>query len=194
MLSVLGIILLILLSICVFSNFLTLPGNWIMAFFILLWAFLISGNTFNTWFFAVFFALLIFGEVMEFYLQIKQSKKAGASNTGNFLGIAGAMVGAILCVPFFFGFGAILGALAGAWIGTFTGEFLLVDKGKKNAICAANAALYGKFLGMIIKFAIGCYLVFFTAGYLFPERTEIKAIPPHKTIEQKKLPDDTTYI
>lgn len=190
MLSVLGIILLVLLSVCVSSNFLTLPGNWFMAFFILLWAFLISGNTFDTWFFAVFFGLLILGEVLEFYLQIRHSKKVGASNTANFLGIVGAILGAIFCVPFLFGLGAIFGALAGAWIGTFIGEFLLVDKSKQESILAANAALYGKFLGIIIKFGIGCYLVFHTANYLFPDHYKLQNSSVEITIEQKKTPQE----
>lgn len=169
MITVMGIILLILLSICVFTNFLTLPGNWLMAFFILLWAFLVAGNTFDLWFFVVFFTLLILGEVLEFYLQVRQTKKAGASNTSNVLGIIGAIVGAILCVPFLFGLGAIFGALIGAWLGTFFGEYFVGDTGKQHAIAAANAALWGKFLGIVIKFGIGCYLVFHTAAYLFPD-------------------------
>ena len=169
MINILAVLFIIVITLCVLSNFITLPGNWLMAFFVILWALFVPNNILDTWFFCVFFTLLIIGEALEFYLQLKQSKKAGASGTSNILGIIGAIIGAIICIPFLFGLGAIFGALAGAWLGTFVGEFWLGSKEKDHSVNAANAALWGKFLGMVIKFGIGFYLIFYTASYIFPE-------------------------
>lgn len=157
---------LILLVLCVLLNFLTLPGNWLMAILVGAWALLVPNNPFDFWFFFVFFALLVLGEVLEFVLQIKTSKKAGASGTSNVLGIIGAIIGAIVCVPLFLGLGAIAGALGGAWLGCFIGERLIERRSQEHAIQAANAALWGKFLGIVIKFGIGFYLIFHTANSL----------------------------
>jgi len=168
MLSIFAVLFLILITLCVLTNFITLPGNWFMAILVGFWAFFVPNNNLSIWFFLVFFSLLIMGEVLEFYLQMHQTKKVGASGTSNVLGIIGAIVGAILCVPLLFGIGAIFGALGGAWIGTFIGEFWFAKKDKTHSIRAANAALWGKFLGMIVKFGIGFYLVFHTASYIFP--------------------------
>lgn len=167
MFSLVAGLFIVIIVICVLLNFVTLPGNWFMAALVGLWAVFVPNNAFDLWFFLLFFALLIIAEVLEFYLQLRQTNKAGASGTSNVLGIIGAIIGAILCVPFFFGIGALFGALGGAWLGTFLGEFGIAKKDKKHSINAANAALWGKFLGMIIKFAIGFYLVFHTASYIF---------------------------
>ncbi len=167
MINFLALILLILIFLSVLLNFLTLPGNWLMAFLVVLWAFLIPNDNLDFWFFVVFFALLIFGEVVEFLLQLSQSKKAGAGTLSNVLGIIGAIIGAIIFVPFLFGIGAIFGALLGAWLGTFAGEYLLSKKERSMAINAANAAMLGKFLGMIVKFGLGFFLVFHTASHIF---------------------------
>ncbi len=164
MLHILAIVLIVVITLCVFLNFVTLPGNWLMAVFVVLWTFLFPSENLNMWFFIIFFGLLVFGEVMEFFLQMSQSKKAGASTTSNILGIIGAIVGAIVCVPFLLGFGAVLGALGGAWLGTFTGELVLSQKGLPHSSQAATAAMWGKFLGMVIKFGIGFYLVIHTAS------------------------------
>ena len=169
MFSIIAVLFLILIGTCVLLNFVTLPGNWFMAVLVGLWAFLVPDNALDLWFFIPFLGLLITGEVLEFYLQLHQTKKAGASGTSNFLGIIGAIIGAIICVPFLFGIGAVLGALGGAWLGTFSGEFLIASKDTKHSVNAANGALWGKFLGMVIKLGIGFYLVFHTASYIFPE-------------------------
>lgn len=169
MFSIFAGLFIVIIAICVLSNFLTLPGNWLMAALVGLWAFFVPNNAFDLWFFLLFFTLLIIGEVLEFYLQLRQTSKAGASGKSNILGMIGAIIGAILCVPFFFGIGAIFGALGGAWLGTYLGEFGLGRRDQKHSINAANAALWGKFLGMVIKFAIGFYLVFHTASYIFLE-------------------------
>lgn len=163
MFSVISIVFIIILIACVLLNFLSLPGNWLMLIFVILWALIIPGNEIDTTFFIVFVGLLILGEVIEFFLQVRGSQKAGASKTSNFLGIIGAIIGAIFGLPFFFGLGAILGSLGGAWLGCFVGERFLAGKDMAQSIQAAHATLWGKFLGMLVKFGIGFYLVFHTA-------------------------------
>lgn len=74
----------------------------------------------------------------------------------------GAIVGAILCAPFFFGLGALPGALLGSFIGTF-----LMEKsgGMENdaAAKAAWGATLGRFGGFVVKLGIGISMVWMSA-------------------------------
>lgn len=157
----------IFLFLLIFLNFLSLPGNWAMAIVVLFSALFVPDNTYSWWFWIQFFSLLTIGEIAEFYLQIHQGKKVNASSSSNVMGIIGAIAGAFLGMPLFFGFGAILGTLAGAWIGSYLGERYLAQSEHQKAMEVAKASMVGKFLGILIKFSLGVYLVFYTAKTIF---------------------------
>ncbi len=162
---------LVLLALCALLNLLTLPGNWIMVALVALWAFFgpESGTAcLGLSFFLFFLGLALAGELIEFLSQIWGGKKYGSSNSSTLFGIVGAIAGAILCAPFLFGLGAILGGLGGAWLGCFLSERLLESKSAAQAIRAANGALLGRFLGMVVKFGLGVSMVALTASYVWP--------------------------
>ena len=92
-----------------------LPGNWIMLILVAVWHFILPmPSALNIWYWIIVLAIAVVGEVMEFFLQVKQAKKYGSSNTGTVGGVIGAIVGAILLAPFLFGIGAFIGAMLGA--------------------------------------------------------------------------------
>jgi uncharacterized protein YqgC (DUF456 family) len=164
------ILLLMLMLACAALNLTTLPGNWIMAVLVVLWALFgpDSGQPLGVLFFVVFFGLLILGELVEFFSQIWGAKKYGASNTSTIASIIGAITGAILLVPFFFGIGAILGSLVGAWTGCFVSERFLSNRSTAEAVTAANSTLLGRFLGMVVKFGLGITMIVWTANTIWP--------------------------
>ena len=79
-----------------------------------------------------------------------------------------AIAGAIFFAPFLFGIGAIFGALAGAWAGCYVGERLLAHRPQSEAVTAANGALVGRFLGMVVKLGLGITMVVLTASTIWP--------------------------
>ena len=151
----------------IFLNFISLPGNWIAAVLIIISAFFVPDGTYYFLYWVLFFTLLITGEAAEFYLQIQHGKKANASTASNIFGIIGAIAGGILFMPFLLGLGAIFGTLLGAFVGSFLSEKYISHKETEQAGKVACAIVMGKFLGMLLKFGLGIYLVFFTAKTLF---------------------------
>lgn len=165
--SIIATIFIIVLFLLVFLNFLSLPGNWLVAVFILISAFCVPDGTYYALYWVLFFILLIVGEVAEFYLQIHHGKKANASSSSNFFGIVGAIIGGIVFMPFLLGLGAIFGTLIGAYAGSFLAEKYIARSDTEQAIKVASATVLGKFLGILLKFGLGIYLVFFTAKTIF---------------------------
>lgn len=162
---------LIVLALCALLNLVTLPGNWLLAVLVVLWA--LAGPdaataSLGTLFFVALFGLAVAGEIVEFLAQIWGAKKYGCSNKATVAGMIGAIAGAIVCAPFLFGVGAIFGALAGAWLGSFAAERLLVGRPASQAVTAANGALVGRFLGMVIKFGLGMTMIVLTATAIWP--------------------------
>lgn len=165
--SIITTIFVIILFLLIFLNFISLPGNWIAAILIIISAFIVPDGTYSFFYWALFSILLITGEVAEFYLQVSHGKKANASSTSNIFGIIGAVAGGILFMPFLLGLGAILGTLLGAFIGSFLSEKFISHKETEESVKVASAIVMGKFLGILLKFSLGIYLVYFTARTIF---------------------------
>ena len=156
---------LVLLAVCALLNLAALPGNWIMAALVAAWTFF-APNTFTSSYFLLFTLFFAGAECIEFLAQAWGSKKFGSSKASTIAGMLCAVVGAITCMPLFLGLGAIPGALAGAWGGCFLAEYFLEKRSTDAAMHAANGALLGRFLGMIIKFGAGLAMVGLTASYM----------------------------
>lgn len=171
MLYALVVAFILLLLVCVLLNLVTLPGNWVMAVLVVLWAFFgpeNPGHPMGVLFFVAFFGLAIAGEIIEFVTQIWGSKKYGSSNTSTAFGMIGAIVGAVMFAPFLFGIGAVFGALGGAWVGCFLSERLLTGRHVHESVTAANGALVGRFLGMVVKFGLGITMLVLTVSAIWP--------------------------
>lgn len=173
MLYVLVTAFVLLLCLCALLNLISLPGNWILAGLVSLWAaagpHAVTENL-GPLFFVALFGLAVAGEVVEYATQIWGAKKYGSSGKATVPGMIGTIAGAVAGAPFLFGLGAIAGALAGAWLGTFTAERLLADRPVPLAVHAANGALVGRFLGMVIKFGLGITMMVLTATTVWPGR------------------------
>lgn len=161
---------LIFLGALLLLHFLSLPANWLILLFVGGWR-AVMPETFITGmdvqFFAILLALAVAGEIVEFLLQVFGSKRYGSSSKGMWGGIIGGFLGALFGIPFFLGFGAFLGALGGAFLGCFLVE-RLSGKSWEAAGNAAQGALFGRFLGIIIKGALGLVMVVMTAQAIWP--------------------------
>src|SRR5207245_2736480 len=92
-----------------------LPGTWIIAAAALGYQLLVPGSISIITVFAVIVLALI-GEVLEFSLTTKYTKKYGGSRRASWGAVIGGMIGAFIGVPVPI-VGPVLGAFAGAFAG-----------------------------------------------------------------------------
>ncbi len=145
----------------------TLPANWVCLTLIVAWKWLHPEGAMTWLFIAMLLLLALAGEAAEFWAQLRGAKKYGASGTGNFGGILGAIAGAIIGAPFLLGLGALLGALAGAWLGCLAFE-LIRGKPMAEARRAAVGAFWGKAFGMTLKVCMGAVMIILSVPYIWP--------------------------
>ena len=129
-----------------------LPGTWIIAAAALGYQILVPGSI-SMFTIAVVFGLAIVGEVLEFTLSAKYTRKYGGSRRASWGAIIGGTVGAFVGVPVPI-VGPVLGAFAGAFAGAFIGEFSRGGEGG-TATRVATGALIGRAVAAAMKVAIG---------------------------------------
>jgi len=129
-----------------------LPGTWIIAAAALGYQLLVPG-TISMFTIVVVFGLAVVGEVLEFSLSAKYTRKYGGSRRASWGAIIGGMIGAFAGVPVPL-IGPVLGAFAGAFVGAFIGEFSRAGEGG-TATRAATGALIGRAVAAAMKVAIG---------------------------------------
>ena len=154
----------VFLGLLILLNFLNLPGNWLCLGCVLAFS-LICGASLGTLYGVLAVASAVIGEVLEWVILASRAKEAGASGAGTLAGMIGAIAGAIACAPILMGFGALPGALAGAYLGCLAME-LLKGKPWEMAVKAAKGTLMGRFLGALCKCGAGLTIVLLTARAL----------------------------
>ena len=157
------LVLLLALGLHIFG----LPANWIILALVALWIGTHSQGDLRWGLFFILVLLAACAEVVEFLVQRMGSKRFGASNKGNWGGIAGAIVGALIGAPFLFGVGALPGALIGAFGGCFAVE-KLQGRDFAEAKRAAIGAMWGKFFGLTAKVGFGVIILALAVPRIWP--------------------------
>lgn len=139
-----------------------LPGTWIMAAAALGYSLLVPGSisVFTT---VVVALMALVGELIEFTLTGKYTRKYGGSRRASWGAIIGGMVGAIMGVPVPV-VGSVIGAFAGAFVGAFIAQ--LTQSSIGDATRVATGALIGRAVAAATKVAIGlamAAIILFTA-------------------------------
>ena len=129
-----------------------LPGTWIIAAAALGYQILVPG-TISMFTIVVVFGLAVVGEVLEFTLSAKYTKKYGGSRRASWGAIIGGIVGAFVGVPVPI-VGPLIGAFAGAFVGAFVGEYSRGSEGG-TATRAATGAVVGRAVAAAMKVGIG---------------------------------------
>jgi uncharacterized protein len=154
----------------------TLPGNWLIAGFAALFAWLLpaedtGGVTWTT--VAVLVGLAVVGEILEFGAGAAGAAKHGASKRGIALSMVGAMVGSILGItaglpiPIIGSFVmALVGGAAGAFFGAYIGESW---KGRPESerVAVGRGAFAGRIWGTAGKLAVGVIMLVIVAWDAF---------------------------
>lgn len=164
-----GILLLLANVSCWVATFFTLPGNWGIVALAALFAVLLpeqeNGLGMSWWAVGGLGALAGLGELLELITGAAGAAKLGASRRSIALSMFGAMMGSIagafigLPVPIV---GPVIAALGGGALGAFAGAYLGETwKGRADLerLSISKAALVGRLLGTVGKLMVGIAIV-----------------------------------
>ena len=167
MAELLASVFLFLMLAALFLHVFSLPANWVILVLLALFKF-IRPEAGLTWtMFLVLAVLAGVAEAVEFAAQAFGARRFGASGKGNLGGIIGAVAGAILGAPFFFGLGSLPGALLGAYCGCLLFE-KLHGRDWAESTQAAWGALWGKFFGLVAKVGFGVLILSLAVPRIWP--------------------------
>ena len=130
-----------------------LPGTWIIAAAALGYQILVPGSI-SMFTVIVVFGLAIVGEILEFTLSAKYTRKYGGSRRASWGAIIGGMIGAFIGVPVPI-VGPVIGAFVGAFVGAFAFEMSNRGSGTRAASRVATGALVGRVVAAAMKMAFG---------------------------------------
>ncbi len=105
-------------------------------------------------------------EALEFWAASAAAGSGGPSRRVTVAVLVGGLIGGIIGAPFFFGLGALPGALAGTFVGAAT-AVASDGGGRERVLATALAALRGRLLGFIAKVAIAVAMVGLIVAALF---------------------------
>ncbi|MEP6621153.1 MAG: DUF456 domain-containing protein [bacterium] len=129
-----------------------LPGTWILAGAAVGYSILVPGSI-GTFTLVMVALLAVIGEVIEFTLTARYTKKYGGSRRASWGAVIGGMVGAVIGVPIPL-IGSVIGAFAGAFAGAFVAE---LSQGSQGGVATrvATGALIGRAAASAMKVGIG---------------------------------------
>lgn len=150
------------------STLFTLPGNWAIVLFAVLYAWLLPTDLeprLSWWVAGLTLVLALLGELVEFLASAAGAAKKGGSRRGMALALVGAVVGSVAGaaigapVPIV---GLLVGALGGGAIGAFIGAYLgelWAGRGHLERVEIGASAVAGRLLGTVGKLGIGVVMV-----------------------------------
>jgi uncharacterized protein YqgC (DUF456 family) len=142
------------LLLCLFMIPLGLPGTWIMIGAAIGYDALVRNEPIG-WFTIVATAVLaVIGEVFEFTLSTRYTKKYGGSRRAGWGAIIGGIIGAIVGVPVPI-IGSVIGAFAGSFAGALIAVYSLREATAGTATRVATGALIGRVVAAAMKTGIG---------------------------------------
>jgi len=161
--------LLLLVSVAgLFLNILGLPGLWLMIAAAGGFGLLTTWDNFVGWpSVGTLIALGLIAELAEFLAGAAGSKAAGGRKRGMVGAIIGALIGGLafsfIPVP-------VVATIVGACFGAFLGAAILelTDKDFRHALRVGMGAAKGRFIGIVIKSAIGVVMLLIILVAAFP--------------------------
>ncbi len=129
-----------------------LPGTWVMVGAALVYHLAVRGGVGVATVVGTL-VLALLGELLEFSLAARFTRRYGGSRRAGWGAIFGAFVGAFVGVPVPL-VGPVIGAFVGAFVGALVAE-LTVRGDHRAATRAATGALFGRVTAAAMKIALG---------------------------------------
>jgi uncharacterized protein YqgC (DUF456 family) len=161
--AVLEILFIVLAVASMFSNFFGIPGNILLFFNSLIYAFLTNFENISFAFLITLFLVVLLVEFLEYLLIVLSARKYGASKwgiTGSIVGGIGGAISGAFVTP-------VLGAIIGSIIGVFLGATILEyfkSYSFREAFYSGIGAFLGKLGGLSIK-TCGAVTMLIMIGY-----------------------------
>ncbi|MEJ2636282.1 MAG: DUF456 domain-containing protein [Calditrichia bacterium] len=164
--DVLEIIFIAILGFSVVSNFLSIPGNFIVVFDTIWYGLATNFDKFSFSFLLMLLIIAVGVELLEYLIIAFGARRYGASRLGVVAAILGGIGGSIS--GFFVSpvLGAIIGGFIGVVIGTVSIE-MIRGKSFRDAGYAALGAILGKVGGLTVKAIGSVTMVVIVASKLF---------------------------
>ncbi len=164
--DVLEIVFVAILGFSVFSNFLSIPGNFIVVFNSLWYGIATGFDKFSISFLLTLLIVAVIVEFLEYLIIAFGARRYGATRLGALAAILGGIGGSIS--GFFFSpiMGAIIGGFVGGIIGTL-GIELIRGKTLRESLYATFGATIGRVGGLTVKGIGSVTMVVIVASKIF---------------------------
>lgn len=159
-----NILFLLMLAFGLVSNFLSIPGNFIIALNTFWYGIATGFEKVSLSFFVTLIVIAAAIEFAEYLIIALGAKRYGASRWGVVGAILGGIIGGLSGFTFSPIFGAITGGFIGVIVGTMLLELIIRGRNIKVAFHAMLGALIGKVGGLTIK-VIGTLTMAIVVGY-----------------------------
>jgi len=159
-------IFILILFIGIFSIIFGFPGTIIILIDAVIYS-LITGFEKIGWkIIIVLIIISLLAETFDFMLGSAGAKRFGSSKKGIVASVIGGIAGAMIMTPFLLGLGALIGAFLGGFTGIFLVE-LIEQKKLKPAVRAGYGALIGRIAGVFAKsfFALAMIIIILSTIY-----------------------------
>lgn len=142
-----------LMLVCLVLVPLGLPGTWLMIAVAVGFPLVAGIEPLGVFTLVGITVLAVIGELVEFSLSARYTRKYGGSRRASWGAIIGGIVGAIVGVPLPV-IGSVIGAFVGAFAGALLGE-LSLGSGSAASTRVAWGALVGRLVATAVKMGIG---------------------------------------
>jgi uncharacterized protein YqgC (DUF456 family) len=137
-----------------------LPGTWLMIAVAIAFPYVVGSEPLGIVSLVVLIGLALVGELIEFTLSARYTRKYGGSRRASWGAVIGGIIGAFVGVPV-----PVVGPVIGAFAGSFAGALLAeVSRGSQAgaATRVAWGALLGRALAVAVKMGIGVAIAAWT--------------------------------
>ncbi len=149
------------------SNFFSLPGNWLLLFFAVVYKIVlpVGMHPSLSWSLILLaFLMALLGEAWEFAASAAGAARRGGSRRGAIYSIGGSLVGslagALAGAPFVPVAGPMIGAIVGGALGAFGGAYFGErHRSHDDRVAIGKAAMVGRLFGTAGKLAFGLIML-----------------------------------
>ncbi len=162
--EIIDILFVVVLLFGLVSNFLSIPGNFVVVLDSFLYGLATNFEKFHLSFILTLLLIAALIEFVEYLVIALGARRYGASRGGVVAGIVGGLIGSISGAFFSPVVGALVGGFSGVIIGTFLLELLIKHRPSREAFHVVLGALIGKVGGLTIK-AVGTVTMVVLVAY-----------------------------
>lgn len=158
-----NVLVLLVLFLSLGMTLVGMPGNVVLFFTVLGYAFYDGFLNFDWQVLAVVLGAIVAGEAVEFFMGAIWAHREKASKVAIGVTVFGTLVGAVAGTSLFPVVGSIIGAFLGGFISSLVAEYMMT-KNKQQAWRVAVSVFKGQLLGVVVKFSVAMAAIVYLMG------------------------------